>query len=118
MRISDWSSDVCSSDLAQVPRVRADVLAAGLHLPGDAADHPGAGAVLRHRPARPRVVRLCLPADGVDGSVPVDGALDRGRPREANEARRSEEHTSELQSLMRSSYAVLCLKQKNEGTSP
>src|SRR3546814_4341390 len=53
MRISDWSSDLCSSDLA-----------------------------------RPRVVRLCLPADGVDGSVPVDGALDRGRPRQADEARR------------------------------
>src|SRR3546814_15314563 len=102
MRISDWSSDVCSSDLAvgwppggavrpagaQVPRLGTDVLAAGLHLPCDAADHPRAGAVLRHRPARPRVVRLCLPAAGVDGRVPVDGALDRGRPRQAGEARR------------------------------
>ena len=41
----------------------------------------GAGAVLLHRAGRPPVVRLCLPADGVDRSVPVDGALDRGRPR-------------------------------------
>src|SRR3546814_6297271 len=38
-------------------------------------------------------------------------------PREDSE-RRSEEHTSELQSLMRSSYAVLCLKKKTTDTTP
>ena len=48
----------------------------------------GAGAVLLHRAGRAPVVRLRLPADGVDRSVPVDGALDRGRPRRAHEARR------------------------------
>ena len=48
----------------------------------------GAGAVLLHRARRPPVVRLRVPADGVDRSVPVDGALDRRRPQPAHEARR------------------------------
>src|SRR5690606_39449266 len=69
---------------AAVPRLRTDLLAAGLLLPRAAADHRRAVAVLLHRAGRTPVVRLRLPADGVDGSVRVDG--------------RSEEHTSELQS--------------------
>src|SRR5690606_23309594 len=44
---------------AQVPRIRADVLAAGLHLPGDAAGDPGAAAVLRHRAGRPACGDAC-----------------------------------------------------------
>jgi hypothetical protein len=73
---------------AQVPRLRADLLAAGFPVPGAAADHGGARAVLLHRAGRAPVVRLRLPADGVDRGVPVDGALDRGRPQQADEARR------------------------------
>src|SRR3546814_6950262 len=43
------------------------------------------------------------------------GSFDRGIASEAKQSRaRSEEHTSELQSLMRISYAVLCLKKKNK----
>src|SRR3546814_2472784 len=58
---------------------------------------------LRHRLARPQ-------AGGVDVGDGVAGhALLPGRGEE-----RSEEHTSELQSLMRISYAVFCLKKKNE----
>src|SRR3546814_9369726 len=94
MRISDWSSDVCSSDLAlsgardarlscHDDRSRTDILGQGP--PACAGRH-----------------RLSL---GKRGSI----AFHR---RNARQAFRSEEHTSELQSLMRISYAVFCLKQK------
>src|SRR3546814_19203778 len=49
----------------------------------------------------------------VDGSMPIAGALWRTCSRGS---KRSEEHTSELQSLMRISYAVFCLKKKNKIT--
>src|SRR3546814_5667900 len=87
MRISDWSSDVCSSDLPS-----AD---------DDAADRPG-----RAGREDPRTG----PEDERGGRAlawPV------GRDAECG-AGRSEEHTSELQSLMRISYAVFCLKKKNK----
>src|SRR3546814_3961141 len=64
-----------------------------------------------HRPGRLRRRRHVHPSSGgagARGSLPV-----RRRPR-----RRSEEHTSELQSLMRTSYAVFCLKKKNHITTP
>src|SRR3546814_9732155 len=81
MRISYWSSDVCSSDLSLSQR----------------AAQPGIPAPLRKRPpARPR--RLLLSR--------------RARGDFVRRAARSEEHTSELQSLMRISYAVFCLKKK------
>src|SRR3546814_10518248 len=86
MRISDWSSDVCSSDLHQqiVPTGRRDLQGAlGGFLPFDLFE------------IRPRAGHLRL------------AGLWRGQ-----EAVRSEEHPSELQSLMRISYAVFCLKKK------
>src|SRR3546814_1931838 len=98
MRISDWSSDVCSADL-QGARQAQRVGQGGVHAAarcrspsaaaaGECAVQPlGAGA--RHRGAR-SIARLVA----------------RGR------GSRSEEHTSELQSLMRNSYAVFCLKKK------
>src|SRR3546814_1914106 len=82
MRISDWSSDVCSSDLAVGQRAQPCKLAAAFF-------------DLRSRPAQ----QACNQGD-------VVGC---GQVRE----QRSEEHTSELQSLMRISYAVFCLKKKN-----
>ena len=48
----------------------------------------GIGPVLLHHAGRPALVRLCLSADGMDRSVPVDGAMDRRRPRPPDEARR------------------------------
>src|SRR3546814_10585011 len=119
MRISDWSSDVCSSDLEEDrPRPATD------------------------RPPRPRqaqealhrymsivaagLIFLCTPTLVADGDGPVwcaegpririagiaarelDGTCRRGHPC------RSEEHTSELQSLMRISYDVFCLKKKTD----
>src|SRR3546814_1242850 len=87
MRISDWSSDVCSSDLAR--------------------------ARPRHGRGRRRSVRS-PPQDGCDsGRRPAwKGPACRTAGRIPGGRRRSEEHTSELQSLMRISYAVFCLKKK------
>src|SRR3546814_8283384 len=97
MRISDWSSDVCSSDLA-FP-----------HAPG--IDHDGARQHALQRPASGKsgdFARLLWA-----GSHKDVWRLPR-RPRSIQV--RSEEHTSELQSLMRYSYAVFCLKNKKEKT--
>src|SRR3546814_8137752 len=92
MRISDWSSDVCSSDLHELP-VWAERLEAYV---AELADHLGGGQ---------------LPGGDLRARAPA-GGLGRLHPqsREPGDPHRSEEHTSELQSLMRSSYAVLCLK--------
>src|SRR3546814_2401148 len=110
MRISDWSSDVCSSDLA-LPRH-------GLH------DHRGGRAA---DPVR-RAVRAVAGVEAGDAAVPRLARAPRQavacapwrRPGGAaprplrTRAERSEEHTSELQSLMRISYAVFCLKKKKK----
>src|SRR3546814_6069754 len=89
MRISDWSSDVCSSDL--------QVIAYGV-----------AGAHAQF--ARQRQWLLAGLAHHL--VQPFDDLLGHGQ--ELFAARRSEEHTSELQSLMRISYAVFCLKKKTK----
>src|SRR3546814_9960716 len=125
MRISVWSSDVCSSDLvapgaappaARRPDARArrragrDPAAAGPRRARDARCSRGA----RQQPAGPSgaftdALARSAPARlaGDARSVHGDVLARRGRGR-----RRSEEHTSELQSLMRHSYAVFCLKKK------
>src|SRR3546814_9962525 len=91
MRISDWSSDVCSSDL---------MLCSGAAMPGLPRQHLDED-ILKGR------------LDGADAlnrepCVPQDFA------RFGHRGIRSEEHTSELQSLMRISYAVFCLKKKKQ----
>src|SRR3546814_1925517 len=103
MRISDWSSDVCSSDLELLhpdpPRLVA---------------HPlGAGEDVAHGIEVVGVRHLGIAGEeGVgaeqDGGIGVVGE----HRHDAIVQRRSEEHTSELQSLMRISYAVFCLKKK------
>src|SRR3546814_8232019 len=109
-RISDWSSDVCSSDL-----------------PGrDPTKHRRAAlcrVVGRHQHQRAGTVVDPAGVAGSDGSVLLEGRAQGGhrfdrRAGATIEAMRSEEHTSELQSLMRTSYAVFCLKKKtSSGTS-
>src|SRR3546814_6201026 len=86
MRISDWISDVCSSDLRQGTRSRPSP---------DRTQQRGDS------------LRSFLPARDGEG-----GAVRAGLPSDAGAVftARSEEHTSELQSLMRISYAVFCLK--------
>src|SRR3546814_4004049 len=107
MRISDWSSDVCSSDLV------AQAGDAGAAQPLDAGDGVGhgghLGADLRGR-GQPilRAIEVTLLRRDL-------GAADHrafGGRQALHRARRSEEHTSELQSLMRITYAVFCLKKK------
>src|SRR3546814_3534398 len=117
MRISDWSSDVCSSDLfALEPRI-GDRPAIGRPA-RRAFDSPGA------RDLRDRLGRDVDREDvGIVGEVDI-GLVVRNEQQLAAVGRpidrmlvRSEEHTSELQSLMRISYAVFCLKKKNNTTS-
>src|SRR3546814_7112004 len=108
MRISDWSSDVCSSDLLR--RVLRDT---GQSVHGALAQG--------QRGCRPGDSALEMVALGADddalcrgGRVP-DGGTRRPRARRPapfrhRPAGRSEEHTSELQSLMRISYAVFRLQ--------
>src|SRR3546814_10128224 len=107
MRISDWSSDVCSSDLF-LRRRRAAGTCLSLALGGDggAAGRAVAGGPrTRPRSGRRRLLRVGLRHQAWQHSG-AGRALLRG-------AARSEEPTSELQSLMRISYAVFCLKKKN-----
>src|SRR3546814_10152423 len=116
MRISDWSSDVCSSDLLR-----------------DEQGKPGSWRTERRR----RGWRRRWPAE-----LHYSGRLNSGRKAgngkglhcgapffmgglrflpdwrtDIDDFMRSEEHTSELQSLMRISYAVFCLKKKTQRTS-
>src|SRR3546814_1680223 len=98
MRISDWSSDVCSSDLeCGGDRGRG----------GPPVASCGCVASVRHvlRPVR---------LDLLDQFVRQRHVVERlGLVVAVGVDPRSEEHTSELQSLMRISYAVFCLKKKN-----
>src|SRR3546814_7046200 len=107
MRISDWSSDVCSSDLsADRHRTRLGLcLRLSRERGADAGDHQGAP------PAAQEGGAFC-------GHALCEGAGLHGQARRAGILQpsgvRSEEHTSELQSLMRISYAVFCLKKKKK----
>src|SRR3546814_6299971 len=144
MRISDWSSDVCSSDLED---------GSGADLPTSANERsasatPGLSlfaAQAGDRAAQPCLVRRCDVHPDAKGFPVSDGRDGLGEPqgsglaivehhgcrllrggaggsagalRQARNLQyrpgqpRSEEHTSELQSLMRISYAVFCLKKK------
>src|SRR3546814_7133660 len=104
MRISDWSSDVCSSDLPAERAARR------------LADDAGRGVEARGR-RRAAGPRRALPREAERRRRARGGDHRRlPRPPHAPPVRygygRSEEHTSELQSLMRISYAVFCLKKK------
>src|SRR3546814_4303958 len=112
MRISDWSSDVCSSDLAD----RARQLSAAFVSPGfdgfDARRPKLAAYVcLTEYDAKLPAAVAFAPDDLRDtlGELAAGAGLKQLRI-----AERWEEHTSELQSLMRNSYAVVCLKKKKK----
>src|SRR3546814_3130545 len=152
MRISDWRSDVCSSDLrngnrtawafaaisdADRIRDRSARRACGACQRGRCAVG-GGGHLLCHRPDRSGVPAPAIHAgdpaavlgagrrdrrDGGDPLAAPGGSANAGPHRRRLDDRgggkhrarqRSEEHTSELQSLMRISYAVFCLKKKNK----
>src|SRR3546814_2504762 len=98
MRISDWSSDVCSSDLVIAYARRFLDQAVGLR-EGSHAD--AAGYAIEDG-----VLAVTL------GGGAKTGLADPSKLAGWRGDARSEEHTSELQSLMRISYAVFCLKKK------
>src|SRR3546814_7856803 len=109
MRISDWSSDVCSSDLQRalpsVMRAREACEARTENARGTARPVPGRP---RLDSTVPGFARACLvPGTGLDQ---YRCRCCPGRGLAGGRGGRSEEHTSELQSLMRISYAVFCLK--------
>src|SRR3546814_9194523 len=104
MRISDWSSDVCSSDLIFVSdialRERQFALFGEVVVPvGDKLKVTGGG---RYFDARQR------------SSVRFGGVFADPNTGTSSFRNRSEEHTSELQSLMRTSYAVFCLTKQRQ----
>src|SRR3546814_5540338 len=98
MRISDWSSDVCSSDLNE-PALQRDAD----DEERDRHQHDCVAEADALRQENGEIRR-----DQIERAV---GEVDHA---ERAEDERSEEHTSELQSLMRISYAVFCLKKKNK----
>src|SRR3546814_2176047 len=103
MRISDWSSDVCSSDLHEHDRCSA-VAARGSEVsPSGLLQDQLVERQIRDRPPEPEI--LLLQVLHPPGLVGLQTAILL-----APAIIRSEEHTSELQSLMRISYAVFCLK--------
>src|SRR3546814_4193605 len=138
MRISDWSSDVCSSDL--FGRLRDDRHRSGRKTLAQRAKSGDLEVKRRATwgmsdgngsdPDRMRVMRSCRWTGRLGGatrdrrsSLFDIACIERGHHRDRTDAQaitsgRSEEHTSELQSLMRISYAVFCLKKKKQKKKP
>src|SRR3546814_8838075 len=109
MRISDWSSDVCSSDLIFTPALALAASALAFSTPASAQLLGGSGGL----------------GGGLGGSLggtlgstlgnptgPIGGTLGSAGDITGSGRGEDREHTSELQSLMRISYAVFCLKKK------
>src|SRR3546814_4283833 len=118
MRISDWSSDVCSSDLTG-PSVHSAGVAVGVAT--GAGNIAGPGVAIMNAVGRP-VLLLIVPGRRARRSALWQSSAPSGVPsarltpsisamsaENVERSQRSEEHTSELQSLMRISYAVFCL---------
>src|SRR3546814_9476726 len=113
MRISDWSSDVCSSDLVR-PHWRRRWQTPSYHWP-----NPPSGDSKRPAAGLPGwlIRRFCPSFKSMTQknyyiTTPIYYVNDK-----PHIGHRSEEHTSELQSLMRISYAVFCLKKKKKTTT-
>src|SRR3546814_6266843 len=130
MRISDWSSDVCSSDLGSDEEDRQEPGIVGVHEDGeddsveqqvhgdDVSERPRAqeqdGLHEGERDGQRRSPRLVaqLPQERHEHDRLQHGREPVRKMSAQQHEHRSEEHTSELKSLMRNSYAVFCLKTK------
>src|SRR3546814_6494912 len=120
MRISDGSSDVCSSDLveAQARVNQREANASAI----DALDRANQEQVRHGRKVSATIgaQRAAMAANGIDpGFGSAEDLIDDTRmigQEDSLAIARSEEHTSELQSLMRISYAVFCLKHNKINT--
>src|SRR3546814_7752610 len=133
MRISDWSSDVCSSDLGVWAAASALTTAGGPVLGGWLTETFGwpsvfwinpplalvsVGILLAFAPEDRReqrrfdVIGAAILASALGALAWALSQIGPGAAQAAADAPRSEEHTSELQSLMRISSAVFCVKKK------
>src|SRR3546814_9730854 len=118
MRISDWSSDVCSSDLELRDLSFDTISGAG---PNGAVVHYRASEKTNRKLEPGQLYLVDSGGQYPDGTTDVTRTVAIGEPTAEMRDRftrvlRSEEHTSELQSLMRISYAVFCLKKKKNNT--
>src|SRR3546814_4386354 len=117
MRISDWSSDVCSSDLRILgPEIIMSVAVDALDRIGIDIGAHRQGVACRDRQCAsgaPSIQRIGTLAH-IRVPVLAKGGIKPCAPGRGGQHVRSDEHTSELQSLMRNSYAVFCLKKKNK----
>src|SRR3546814_9743948 len=123
MRISYWSSDVCSADLRFEDLAAVGVDAAQftfVTFPGAVPEvaidpaHAGDETVRFDRAQDLAAVRIDLMNLALAVLAHPQRTLGPGHAGIAAATRRSEEHTSELQSIMRISYAVFCLKNKKQ----
>src|SRR3546814_5392848 len=128
MRISDWSSDVCSSDLQERlaelfikntpeknhadPRLSPAqaIVDAAMKTAADRGESARMVATIRES-TRQLVADRIKAGGSLDGEIGRAAQVQAPAPRDKDRSR-SEEHTSELQSLMRNAYAGLCLKTK------
>src|SRR3546814_2571708 len=107
MRISDWSSDVCSSDLPDEFEQTFGSGACAVRIHDRQREFAEFADFLGRQIVEQRFLGRVVAEEG--------GVADAGC--RGDVADRSEEHTSELQSLMRISYAVFCLKKKKKKSS-
>src|SRR3546814_968344 len=128
MRISDWSSDVCSSDLACSSVVRSDAQLLRRIVQNrlsNALKYTDSGSILLGARRRGETLSIEIHDTGPGIAAEYHQAIfeefrrvspagTRASGLGLGLAIRSEEHTSELQSLMRISYAVFCLKKKTK----
>src|SRR3546814_4317576 len=135
MRISDWSSDVCSSYLLQIAaldRYEIEGLGHNIDFVSAIMQHPRfrsgeltTGFIAEEYPegfhgadTDEHVIRALVAIAGFMASAEADRARrtdgQLGDRLDPPAKWRSEEHTSELPSLMRNSYYVICLKKKNK----
>src|SRR3546814_4725976 len=109
MRISDWSSDVCSSDLleGELLAMRRAYQSSGIDpMSIDLIEAHGTGTSVGDK-TEIDSLRAIFGERGHDQQIGITAV-------KSMIGHRSEEHTSELQSLMRISYAVFCLKKKTK----
>src|SRR3546814_3140287 len=115
MRISDWSSDVCSSDLLLV----SFPFGLGFALAGNAYVALACFVVVKFTMTLHLgpIIALCFAQVPEHMRAMMSATINMFIGLAGEHVDRSEEHTSELQSLMRISYAVFCLKKKKQMTN-
>src|SRR3546814_10383284 len=113
MRISDWSSDMCSSDLEELARLH-EILQTLPPKCREAFELKKFQDFSQRRIAEHMGIAESTVEKHLAKALRLVSEAMKQAPAGAENGKRSEEHTSELQSLMRISYAVFCLKKKNK----